>query len=545
MKGAGSPPLLRVPPFPGAPRIPLALPTPPSNRQVRDEEVDRLIEQVAEARVASTYWAARPALPDQPYSLVRIADGSAQAAAVASAKAFPVVWTRSGDADLSGDCDPWHLLSRAEEAIVDADDEVALIAALAGVPLRCVGEGRFANLQSGGQGALREAFFQSAIRGWRYVDPFTGRDVTASEAIALCSFWRELIRSNADIIAALGFAFWKRPTVAPLLWNGATAVPFVSTLRNAPVDGSIAMWRSRTSKRAIAAAERSGARLIEVEDGFLRSSGLGADCVPPLSILADRSGIYFDPSRPSDLEAILQNGKFSSDEIARARQLQDQIIAAGLTKYAAGDGTGTSRRKDGLQILVPGQVEDDRSVICGGGQVKTNLELLRRVRQAAPDANIIYKPHPDVEAGHRRGRIPDTEVLALADQIVRSGSISSIIANVDEIHVNTSLAGFEGLLRGKKVVTYGVPFYAGWGLTDDRGPVPARRSARRTLDELVAAALLVYPRYLDPVTRLPCPAEVLVTRLANGAFDASSGIVVTFRRLQGRLNRAMSKLWTR
>ena len=79
---------------------------------------------------------------------------------------------------------------------------------------------------------------------------------------------------------------------------------------------------------------------------------------------------------------------------------------------------------------------------------------------------------------------------------------------VDEVHVNTSLAGFEALLRGKAVTTYGVPFYAGWGLTRDLGPVPARRTAKRSIDELVAAALLIYPRYLDPVTGLPCPAEV-------------------------------------
>jgi capsule polysaccharide export protein KpsC/LpsZ len=30
----------------------------------------------------------------------------------------------------------------------------------------------------------------------------------------------------------------------------------------------------------------------------------------------------------------------------------------------------------------------------------------------------------------------------------------------------------------------------------------------------VAASLILYPRYLDPVTRLECPPEVLVERLA-------------------------------
>ena len=70
-------------------------------------------------------------------------------------------------------------------------------------------------------------------------------------------------------------------------------------------------------------------------------------------------------------------------------------------------------------------------------------------------------------------------------------------------------------MRGKKVSVHGAPFYAGWGLTTDLGEVPARRTRRRSLDELVAAALLLYPRYLAPATNLPCPAEVLVRRLTG------------------------------
>ena len=56
--------------------------------------------------------------------------------------------------------------------------------------------------------------------------------------------------------------------------------------------------------------------------------------------------------------------------------------------------------------------------------------LIRRVRAAAPDAYIIYKPHPDVEAGHRRGAITDEVVLALADEVLRDVPISSVIEMV-------------------------------------------------------------------------------------------------------------------
>ena len=80
----------------------------------------------------------------------------------------------------------------------------------------------------------------------------------------------------------------------------------------------------------------------------------------------------------------------------------------------------------------------------------------------------------------------------------------------------TSLLGFEALLRGKRVTTTGAPFYAGWGLTRDLGRIPARRGGQVSLAQLVHAALIAYPRYLDPVTHLPCPPELIVERLARG-----------------------------
>jgi capsular polysaccharide export protein len=281
--------------------------------------------------------------------------------------------------------------------------------------------------------------------------------------------------------------------------------------------------------------------VIEVEDGFLRSRGLGADCIPPLSITVDRLGAHFDPSRPSELEQLLENGKFDDEVIARASELRRLIVEAGLGKYEQGGIALDRRVADRKHILVPGQVEDDRAVQAGGCGLTSNLELLKKVRQQAPDAYILYKPHPDVLAGHRRGAVPDRAGLQYADEVVGGLPIASLIAMADEVHVNTSLAGFEALLRGKKVATYGVPFYAGWGLTMDLGPVPARRTTRRTIDELVAATLLIYPRYLDPVTGLPCPVEIVVQRLSSHEPN-DPGLLVGMRRLQGKLMRTLRSL---
>ncbi len=77
--------------------------------------------------------------------------------------------------------------------------------------------------------------------------------------------------------------------------------------------------------------------------------------------------------------------------------------------------------------------------------------------------------------------------------------MGELLTVVDEVHVLTSLAGFEALLRGKTVTCYGQPFYVGWGLTHDLVPL-TRRIRRLTLDELVAGALILYPTYVSRTT---------------------------------------------
>jgi capsular polysaccharide export protein len=286
-----------------------------------------------------------------------------------------------------------------------------------------------------------------------------------------------------------------------------------------------------------------------VEDGFLRSVGLGADFMPAASLVVDGAGIYYDPTRPSELEAVLRDTAFDAALVERARRLIQVLVARGITKYNIGSGAvpDLAAPAGARRILVPGQVEDDRSVLLGGAGVAGNLDLLQRVRAANPDAVIVYKPHPDVDAGHRRGAIPDAAAAALADHVVRDVSSAALLAVIDEVHTLTSLVGFEALLRGRRVTVYGQPFYAGWGLTEDRHP-PPRRGRRLRLEELVAGALILYPRYLDPVTRLPCGPEVIIDRLSDPSLWRA-GPLVSARRLQGlavqRLKRWSANLFAR
>jgi len=265
-----------------------------------------------------------------------------------------------------------------------------------------------------------------------------------------------------------------------------------------------------------------------VEDGFLRSRGLGADLVPPLALVADGRGIYYDPSRPSDLEALITAGPPPGGAL-RAERLINRLTRAGLSKYNL-DAAGLPELPKGRRILVPGQVEDDASIRLGAGDVRTNLGLLERARAENPNAVLIYKPHPDVAAGLRPGHVSEAEVMRLADAILPAADPVHLIEAVDEVWTMTSGLGFEALIRGKPVVTLGMPFYSGWGLTEDLFPQPDRRG-RADLLALVHAALIAYPRYVDPVSGLPCPVEVIVDRLARHEVPAP-----------GRGNRLLAKL---
>jgi capsular polysaccharide export protein len=278
-----------------------------------------------------------------------------------------------------------------------------------------------------------------------------------------------------------------------------------------------------------------------VEDGFLRSSGLGAELVPPLSLVLDDLGIYYDPATPSRLEKWIETrASLRPDQEARTERLRAQILKSNLSKYNL-RGAMPDLPADKQIILVPGQVEDDASIKTGAGFIKTNEALLKAARAARPDAFVIYKPHPDVEAGLRDG---DIDASPLADLVAVKSDAMALLGHADELWTITSLMGFEALLRGVPVVTVGAPFYAGWGLTQDLGDVPPRRRANPSLNGLIHATLIDYPRYIDPVTGLPCPVEVVAERLATGQGLRRGPANRTLSKAQG-LAASYAPLWRR
>ena len=539
-------PFLRIPPFPGsrAPALAVA-----GQKSIDDATADELVRLLAQKRVGGTFWGGQPSLP-QGRDLLLAPTTTSQAVEMLEAAEAEGLLGRclliavDGATGLKSDVptlhhpiDYWHIAQASDQVWAGSDHELALVAALAQRPLRTFGQGRFEGVASE-QGLVRA--IRRLFDGWAHANPYTGEEITVRQAIELLSAWRSLVDRNRSLSAVLGIAGWKRPTVDPMLWDGTTLPRYAAAV---PEEHSkneyIGAWTSRISADLLDRVQRSGLPVAEIEDGMIRGRGLGANCVPPLSIVVDFSGIYFDPNQPSDLELILETTELDDALVDRASHLRRTIVEAGISKYGGGVGlkaeTGTKHR-----ILVVGQVEDDRSILSGGAG-QTNLGLLKRARTIEPDAWLIYRPHPDVEAGHRKGHVADHEVLKFADEIDRGSAINDLIEAVKTVHCITSLAGFEALLRGKKVTTHGVPFYAGWGLTTDLGPIPPRRTRRRSLDELVAAALILYPTYVDPVTRLPCPPEILVRRIARGQ-DGIPAPLAGLRAFQGKMKVALRRV---
>jgi capsular polysaccharide export protein len=207
---------------------------------------------------------------------------------------------------------------------------------------------------------------------------------------------------------------------------------------------------------------------------------------------------------------LLNHAEFDSGMLARAAILRENIVKAGLSKYNLGS-EWQRPAGQGFVILVAGQVESDASLTYGQG-LKRNIDLLQTVRSDNPKAYIVYKPHPDVIAGLRRTGEGEEKASAWCDEIVTDASMPSLLASVDAVHVMTSLSGFEALLRNIPVTTHGQPFYAGWGITQDRFP-PPRRQRALSLDALVAACLILYPSYVSRETRCFTTPERAVDEL--------------------------------
>ncbi len=448
---------------------------------------------------------------------------------------------------VSQTCNPHRLIELVEQVYV-VSSQLGLEALVAGKPVTCFGAPAYAGwgltddrltIPRRGIARTRGQVFTAIYRQHaRYVDPLTGEPCGLERIIERIEDHARVARQAPSRIWCVGFRWWKRPVARAFL--APAAVGFVTRprgLARIAAGDQVVGWGLGDHDPLLAAAvARSQSPAVRMEDGFVRSVGLGSDLVRPASLVVDRRGLYFDPRQPSDLEHLLQHHPFTDAERARGDALIERLRRSGVTKY----NTGAARRLDlppGARgrpvILVPGQVEDDASIRTGTVDLRTNGALLVAVRAARPEAFIIHKPHPDVLAGNRRGLIDPETLGRCADLVVIDCDMAACLRVVDEVHTLTSLTGFEGLIHGRLVSTYGIPFYAGWGLTRDRHPAP-RRTRPLTLGELVWGSLVAYPRYRDPLAGLFTGPEAVIDRLEQARAAGTTAIGASWLRRQLR-----------
>ena len=347
--------------------------------------------------------------------------------------------------------------------------------------------------------SVEQLFIAAYLQYAKYVSPVSQQGCELQEIVNLLTpniLFQQQLPSTPIVV--YGFSRWKRQFIADYLGFPSIHLRFMQW-RKPRKNEYVFAW----GKKAKELKELGYQNVWTVEDGFLRSLGLGAKLIRPFSLVFDDLGIYYDATMPSRLEVLLNHVQLTGEQTKRIQSLTQEIVRQKLTKYNVGEVASTKFPQIPLNkkvLLVVGQVEDDLSVQLGGIDIKTNEALIRQVREDNPNAYIIYKPHPDVEAGLRKGKVNLDVTNRYIDHVEARLSIIMLFEYVDEIHTITSLSGFEALLRGLKVYCYGIPFYAGWGLTVDRHDC-SRRNRKLMLEELVYSTLIEYPAYNLPHTR--------------------------------------------
>ncbi len=291
--------------------------------------------------------------------------------------------------------------------------------------------------------------------------------------------------------------------VAPVRWFGLLSSRFVTA-------SVIVVWgrRSWSYHKGMQIAQKIKASVWSIEDGFIRSVGLGKDGFQPLSLVVDKSGLYFDALRSSDLECLIVQGV---DDAPRAQAAMAEIRKFHLSKYNHAPVMKVAASADRKNILVVDQTCGDQSIELGGVQEQVFERMLAQACRDHPDATIWVKTHPDVSVQKRTGYLTHIQACPQIRLLTQAMNPLALLEQMDEVYVVTSQLGFEALIMGKVVRCFGVPWYAGWGLTDDSAAPMAilngRRGQARTLSQLFTAAYFHYARYINPETGLRCELE--------------------------------------
>ena len=253
------------------------------------------------------------------------------------------------------------------------------------------------------------------------------------------------------------------------------------------------LWAEKISKF-------SRGDFLLLEDGFIRSFGLGVDGSPSFSIVKDNMGIYYDATRASKLEEILNTYDFKSNKklMSMAKEAKSKIIEYKISKYNNFKEIDLSYLDNGKEkVLIVAQTYGDSSLEYGLGYSFSTKKIIHDAISENPNAEVYIKIHPDVLSGKKKSDISDSDVPSTCYLLTDNVNPIDLMSYFCKIYTKTSGMGFEALILNKEVHCYGLPFYAGWGLTCDK--LECNRRARRlTIDEVFAGAYILYSSYYNP-----------------------------------------------
>lgn len=260
-------------------------------------------------------------------------------------------------------------------------------------------------------------------------------------------------------------------------------------------------------------------QVVHVSEGFL-NGGRNQNAIR--SFVLSSQAAFHDARRVSYLESLLQDGPdLTPDQHARARQVIDRIVARRISKYNHAPDARLAIGEPGRpKLLLVDQRFGDQSVASGLASEESYDAMLFDAIRERPDHDIIVKQHPDAISGGKAAYFTPERLAKIANLTPRLYPVAyevnpyALFDLAEEVWVGTSGMGFEALMAGCRVRCYGVPYYSGWGVTDDRQTLP-RRSRRRSVEDLFHFAWIALSRYVDPEAGRACEIEDVIDHICR------------------------------
>lgn len=296
-----------------------------------------------------------------------------------------------------------------------------------------------------------------------------------------------------------------RPAIETLF--GGKAVIFSRSLKRLDL---IAGWGHKTTAdpaRQFANTEKIP--YVAFEEGLL-GHPCGKVTEIPYTMIVDRTGIYYDSRSPNDFEMYIRRVANVHSRFHQAEILIHRLRTERLTKYNAVPiknshelGLRSNDKHD--RVLVVDQTYGDASVI---GALCDEVAFERMFRDAVLDnidREIIVKIHPKVKTGEKKGYLSEQKldliykkypelqkykknICIVAEQV----NPWCLLEECEKVYCVSSQMGFEAVMAGCKVYSYGNSFYSGFGLTKDSSFVRFKGTMPRALEVLVTAFYFYY-----------------------------------------------------